>query len=274
MTSDPRRPEVVTSAWIDHLLQITWKNLCGTKRRLTQVMYASMGRIRRFYLSLGSDVACPLCGWTGRSFLRVSFPNKPADSMVCPSCRSYERHRFAYLTLKGALAKRADRTLHFAPEQCIEPWLRSISKEYLSVDLKSASAMEHMDITDLRLGDCRFSLLWCSHVLEHIEDDRKAMAEVFRVLRPYGVAVIMVPIYGATTYENPEARSPAERLKHFRQEDHVRLYGLDIESRLRQTGFEVDVLRLSDIPVESVRLHALEYPSTKEIFLCTKGQTS
>jgi predicted SAM-dependent methyltransferase len=198
---------------------------------------------------------------------------KPAVFKICPSCDSWERHRFAYHTLKDTLAKHADKTLHFAPEQCIETWLRSISKEYLSVDLTSPSAMEHMDITNLRLEDSRFSLLWCCHVLEHIENDRKAMAELFRVLRPSGVAVIMVPIYGTTTYENPEVRSPADRLKHFKQEDHVRLYGLDIENRLQDTGFKVDVLHVSDISIESVKSLGLEYPSTNEIFLCTKPQT-
>ena len=136
----------------------------------------------------------------------------------------------------------------------------------------SASAMEHMDITNLRLEDGRFSFVWCSHVLEHTENDYKAMAELFRVLRPSGVAVIMVPIYGATTYENPEVKSPAERLKHFKQEDHVRLYGLDIENRLRDTGFKVDVLHVSNIPLESVKSQVLEYPSTKEIFICIKPQ--
>lgn len=242
------------------------------KQKLKRVLRALFKRIRCFFLSFGSDVNCPICGWTGSSFLRVSYPMKLSDSFICPSCGSSERHRLVYYILKDTLPKHADKTLHFAPEQCIEPWLRSISKEYLSVDLMSTSAMEHMDITNLRLGDNKFSLLWCSHVLEHIEDDRKAMAELFRVLRPSGVAVIMVPIYGAMTYENSEIRSPEDRLKHFHQEDHVRLYGLDIENRLRDIGFEVDVLHVSDIPIETVKLHVMEYPSTKEIFLCTKPQ--
>lgn len=227
-------------------------------------------RVRLFYRSLGSGRECPICGWTGHSFIRKSYAYKPGDTFICPSCGSYERHRFAYFTLKGTLADHAEKTLHFAPERCIEPWLRSISKEYLSVDLSSASAMEHMDITDLRLQDDRFSLLWCSHVLEHIENDRKAMTELFRVLRPSGLAVIMVPVYGATTYEDPEIKSPEERLKHYKQEDHVRLYGLDIKKRLADVGFRVDVMQVSDVPAESVEKHVLGYPSTKEIFLCAK----
>jgi predicted SAM-dependent methyltransferase len=240
------------------------------KQQIKRVLRAG----RSFYLSIGSNVKCSICGWTGHSFMRVAYKFKPEDSFICPSCGSSERHRFAYFTMKDTLAKYADKTLHFAPERCIEPWLRSISKEYLSVDLMSASAMENMDITNLRLEDNSFSLVWCSHVLEHVEDDYKAMSELFRVLRPSGVAVIMVPIESATTYENPEVRTPAERLKHFKQEDHVRLYGLDIEDRLRDSGFKVEVLQVSDISIDSVKFQALEYPSTKEIFICTKPHQS
>lgn len=125
--------------------------------------------------------------------------------------------------------------------------------------------MENMDITDLKLQDDSFSLVWCSHVLEHIENDRKAIAEFFRVLRPSGLAVILVPIYGAKTYEDIEIQSPEERLEHFKQEDHVRLYGSDIESRFADVGFKVDVLRVSDIPAGSVAKHVLEYTSTRDL---------
>ena len=230
-----------------------------------------VGRATFFYQSIGSRRECPICGWTGHSFSRRSYPNKPADTFLCPSCGSYPRHRFAYFSLKDTLPHHAESALHFAPERCIEPWLRSISHEYLSVDLSSSSAMEHMDITDLRLRDGRFSLLWCSHVLEHIEADGRAIAEMFRVLKPSGLAVIMVPIYGAETYEDAEIKSPEGRLAHFRQTDHVRLYGLDIENRLADVGFRVDVIRTADVTAESLERHGLEYPSTKEIFLCTKS---
>jgi SAM-dependent methyltransferase len=224
-----------------------------------------------FHLSAGSARECPICGWRGQSFARRSYPYKPADCLVCPSCGSFERHRFAYIALKDRLTDYAERTLHIAPEKCIERWLRSISRDYLSVDLSSPSAMEHMDVTELKLPDEAFSLVWCSHVLEHIENDRKAMAELLRVLRPSGVSVILVPIYGSKTYEDPEIQSPEDRLKHFKQEDHVRLYGSDIEWRLADIGFKVNVIRVSDMPAKIVARHALEYPSTKEIFLCSKS---
>ncbi len=127
-----------------------------------------------------------------------------------------------------------------------------------------------MDITNLELADNEFSLIWCCHVLEHIEDDKKAMSELFRVLHPDGVAVIMVPVYGESTYENPLIKTPEGRLLHFKQEDHVRLYGLDIRERLDAAGFKIDALSTLDSPDEDKLRYSLEYPSTKDIFLCRK----
>jgi len=240
------------------------------KRQLINALKKIAKRIKFLYLSLGSSKECPICKWTGHSFSRCFLPNKPAVSRICPSCGSFERHRLAYFMLKGCLSNYSGRTLHLAPERCIEPWLRSISKEYLSIDLCSPNALLHMDITNLALDDNSFSLLWCSHIFEHIEDDGKAMKELFRVMKPNGLAIVMVPIYGETTYEDPSIILPAERLKHFKQKDHVRLYGRDIRKRLTGVGFNVKVLSVSDLPKDSVVRYMLEYPSTKEVFLCAK----
>jgi SAM-dependent methyltransferase len=83
--------------------------------------------------------------------------------------------------------------------------------------------------------------VYCSHVLEHVEDDRRAMAELFRILRPGGWAFLSVPIHGARTIEDPAIALPADRLRAFGQEDHVRIYGNDgaFERRLEHVGFNV-----------------------------------
>lgn len=147
-----------------------------------------------FILSIGSSKECPICGWNGCSFVKRNNPNKPAPTYICPCCGSYPRHRFAYFAMEKKLIGKFENVLHIAPERCIEPWLRTISRWYLSVNLYSHNAMQHMDITNLQLEDNAFSLIWCSHVLEHVENDKKAMQELYRVLRPSGIAVVMVPI--------------------------------------------------------------------------------
>ncbi|MFQ3596235.1 MAG: class I SAM-dependent methyltransferase [Sphingomonadaceae bacterium] len=169
--------------------------------------------------------------------------------------------------LKDMLPAFGDSVLHVAPEGQVEKWLRSFARSYLSIDLSAPRAMRHMDLTALDLPDESFSLIYCSHVLEHIEEDRKAMAELRRVLRPDGLAVIMVPIREGGTYEDPTIRTPAERLVHFHQGDHVRIYGLDIVDRLTAAGFDVEVLRVSDHPRAVVERMGWDYPSTREIFL-------
>lgn len=227
-------------------------------------------RLKRFYLSIGSSKVCPICGWTGHSFLKRSYLYKPALTSICPCCESSERHRFAYLALKEVLIGKYEKTLHIAPERCIEPWLRTISKEYLSADLCLPIAMQHMDITNLPFKENAFSLIWCSHVLEHIDNDNKAISELYRVLRPSGIAVVMVPIYGDSTYEDTQIKTPEERLRHFKQKDHVRLYGLDIRKRFEEVMFIVNLISTTTFSKDEKSRYMLEYPSTKEIFLCTK----
>lgn len=227
----------------------------------------------RRHISIGSKVECPICKWTGSNFLSYAYPYKPKEVLFCPSCGSLERHRFAFFVLKDKI-EASENTLHIAPEEIIESWLRKISKNYLSIDLSSSSAMKHMDITNLEIDDNQFSLIWCFHVLEHIGNDQKAIAELYRVLSPLGLAIIAVPIYGENTYENNEINTPQERLIHYKQEDHVRLYGMDIVNKLKNAGFSVDVIHTHDCDQKDIRHFGLEYPSTKEIFICKKRNSA
>lgn len=114
--------------------------------------------------------------------------------------------------------------------------------DYLSADLGSPHAMVRMDITDTRVASDSFDLIYCSHVLEHVRDDRAAIREMFRVLKPGGRALIMVPLSEGPTLEDPAVIDPAERERLYLQSDHLRLYGLDdLRERLAAHGFEVEV---------------------------------
>lgn len=225
-------------------------------------------KVLNFYYSFDKSKECQLCGWSGHEFRKKYYPEKPAPDQICPQCGSCPRHRLAYYLLCGKLGS-GQKTLHIAPERIIAQWLKSISQDYLSIDL-SNPAMKKMDLTQLDLNDSSYSLIWCSHVLEHIIEDSKAMSEIYRVLKNEGKAIIQVPIYGDKTYEDFSITSPEERLKHFKQKDHVRLYGLDIVERLEKVGFHVDVLDTSGIPSEKMESFMLDYPSTREIFVCSK----
>lgn len=207
--------------------------------------------LRRAYghplLYRGRRLECPVCG--GR-FRRMRHGRGRRD-VQCPRCGSYERVRALWLFLRdeSGLAARGGRVLHFAPEPGISRALAALPGiEYLSADLTPGVAMEVADITAIPHHAESFDAVVCSHVLEHVPDDRRAMAEVFRVLRPQGVAYFVQPVdFGrAETYEDDSIVEPAERERAFNQHDHVRVYGRDIAKRLCDAGFEVTERRYTE----------------------------
>ena len=127
-----------------------------------------------------------------------------------------------------------------------------------------------MDLTNIDLPDGSKTLVWCSHVLEHIPDDRKALSEIFRVLAPRGLLVLQVPIGGSATYEDADVVTEGQRLEKYLQEDHVRLYGLDLKQRVEQCGFGCDVLTTASLPRKDQILYSLATPHYREVFLCRR----
>ena len=170
-------------------------------------------------------------------------PNNP----ICPRCGAQARHRALWLYLHERthlFSGKGLRVLHFAPERALGQALAGAPGiEYVSADLEDPAAMEHFDITDIPHPDGSFDVILCIHVLEHVEDDRRAMRELRRILAPGGFAVVLVPLDldRAETYEDPSITDPAERERAFWQSDHLRLYGRDFADRLREAGFDVTV---------------------------------
>ena len=185
---------------------------------------------------------CPICETVCPRF--ESFGIYPRPDACCPFCRTVERHRLSWLYLMEATNVDSEklRFLHFAPEPGFRDRLRSRKNiSYLSVDLEPGKADRVADIQNLPFENGAFDAIYCSHVLEHIPDDRKAMKELYRVLSPGGWALIMVPLDTRldATYEDPSIVTEEERLKHYGSPEHVRMYSLDVEDRLRGAGFEV-----------------------------------
>jgi SAM-dependent methyltransferase len=147
----------------------------------------------------------------------VGFPPRPA---ACPGCDSRERQRLLYLYLheRTNLFKDRLRVLHVAPEDCLQPKLASSPNiDYISADLSSSTAMTRMDITDIQFPNGSFDVILCSHVLEHVGDDRRAMRELHRILRPGGWAILQVPVDSSQehTFEDPRVTDPRERERLF-----------------------------------------------------------
>ena len=189
---------------------------------------------------------CPVCETAVDDFLPGGVVAKRSRAR-CPDCGVLERHRLMVLYLRGhtpLFDGAPRRVLHVAPEPAIAAILKALPNvDYLSADLSGENVMVRMDLTDIDYADGTFDAIVCSHVLEHIPEDAKAMREMFRVLSPGGVAVVQVPIYGQTTYEDFSITSEADRLAAFGQRDHVRKYGLDLARRLAGAGFYVREIR-------------------------------
>jgi SAM-dependent methyltransferase len=194
---------------------------------------------------------CPICGYTG-VFVSVGHP--PRWDARCLNCGSRERHRLLWLwvTQGGGNRLAGKRILHFAPEKIIMRLMRD-NTLYETADLNQPGVTHKLDITNVTLPDASYDVIIANHVLEHIPDDRQAMRELFRLLRPGGKALLTVPLNPSRreTYENPAITAPAERHAHFSAQDHVRYYGLDFADRLAEVGFTVTTFRLS--PEEEVR---------------------
>lgn len=207
--------------------------------------------LRRAYghplLYKGSRLECPVCG--GR-FRRMRHGRGRRD-VQCPRCGSYERVRALWLFLRDQtdLTRGSHRVLHFAPEPSIAAAIEALpGVDYLSADIAPGVAMEVVDITAIPHPAESFDVVICSHVLEHVPDDGRAMSEVFRALRPGGGAYFMQPVdfERAETYEDPSIVAPEERRRAFNQHNHVRVYGRDIRERLAGAGFEVTERRYTE----------------------------
>ncbi|HRH70368.1 MAG TPA: methyltransferase domain-containing protein [Flavobacteriales bacterium] len=217
--------------------------MSGLLHRFLPVPWRNALRNRALH---GDTVHCPICGKGAIAYLPSGSPPRP--HVLCPFCGSRERARMAWLFLKERGALRSGlRILHVAPESCLRDKLRSLPQvEYIAGDKHEPGyayppGTMDLDVTELPFPDGRFDLILCSHVLEHVPDDRTAMRELYRVLAPGGLGILMVPIAlgNAVTEEDPGITDPQERLRRYGQFDHVRLYGRDYVDRLAHAGFIV-----------------------------------
>jgi tetratricopeptide (TPR) repeat protein len=221
----------------------------------------------------GRAVSCPCC--KGHFRLFMPFGATPRPNAMCPNCGSLERHRLMqlYFERRTNLFSARLRVLHFAPEECFSRVLdHNPLIDYLSADLHAPGAKQKIDITDIPYADGSFDVVLCSHVLEHIPDDRRAMRELRRVLAPHGWALLQVPIdhQRAVTFEDPSITDPAQRERLFGQHDHVRWYGRDYVSRLVESGFHVRVDEFfGEFAPELIRQYGL-MPG-EDMHLCTKA---
>lgn len=193
----------------------------------------------------GNKVECPVCERSFSKFLSYGSEVKHRENVLCPYDLTLERHRLMWLYLKNEsnFFKEQLEVLHIAPEQCFHKRFKSQKNiNYLTGDLVSPIADLHFDLHNIPLADNKFDVVFCNHVLEHVEDAMQCMKELNRVMKPGGWGIFQVPqdFSLEKTYEDPSITDPEEREKHFWQKDHVRLFGKDYPEWLKRAGFQID----------------------------------
>ena len=223
----------------------------------------------------GKNHLDPINGKSYRTFLPYGY-GKPRPNVLSPGTLSLERHRllWIYLDRETDFFSNQAKVLHLAPEQAFLGRFRKRKHlNYTTADLNSPLADIKADICNLPFANNTFDWVLCNHVLEHIEDDQKAMSELFRVLKPGGRAILQVPLdtKRAETYEDFNIRAPQERARAFGQYDHVRIYGLDYVNRLQAVGFEAALISYAK-ELTSEERHLYRIPQNEQIPTAVKSR--
>jgi len=175
--------------------------------------------------------------------------NIPTHAQPCISpdsgARGGLRLEWLYLKNETELFNKNISLLHFGPEYCFYDKFKQMANiNYLPIDKnnkKYNKDVSYVDLTALNFQTSSMDMVICNHVLEHVEDDKQGLKEIYRVLKPGGIAIITVPIDESRveTYEDFSITDPKDREREFGQWDHLRYYGLDFPQRLESAGFRV-----------------------------------
>ncbi len=247
-------------------MKSVFKFILNTIPRPILIRLSIVARPILAFLLKGNTFTDPIDGKSFRMFLPYGYGNQ-RNNVLSPSTLSLERHRLLWLylqnetdffyseldsestvsTTKSIKLRDAEtsstlKVLHFAPEQeFYKRFKKQKNIHYTTTDLFSPLADVKADICNLPFEDNQYDVLFCNHVLEHIPDDTKAMQELYRVLKPGGMAILQIPqdLNRATTFSDDSITDEKERAKIFGQYDHVRIYGRDYFDKLRSIGFTV-----------------------------------
>lgn len=202
-------------------------------QRFSSVLYA------------GNKYEDPINGKHYRKFLPYGYSGiAKRSNVLSPGTMSLERHRLLWLFLK----ERTDfftasyKMLHIAPEQCFYKIFRSMPDlDYITGDYNSPIADVHFDLHHAPFEDNSFDVIFCNHVLEHVENAEQCMSELYRIMKPGGWGIFQVPIDMSRelTLEDKSITSPRDRELYYWQKDHLRLFGLDYGAKLADAGFSV-----------------------------------
>lgn len=240
------------------------------RKYLQLVSHVFLKPITVFYK--GNNVKCPVCEKSFKKFL--PYGRKARENALCPNCLALERHRLMWLFLQKETAffSAPLKVLHVAPELCfIDRFAALENLDYITGDIESPLAKVKMDIHHIPFEDNTFDVVFCNHVMEHVENDILACRELNRVLKPEGWGIIQSPVYAIEkTIDDPSITSAAERERVFGQRDHLRKYGRDYATRLSRSGLMVEEnFFVKTLSQQTIQEHALA--KDEVIYYCKKA---
>lgn len=224
--------------------------LSTRQKELMGPLFPIANKLRLIGLKLkyaGNKVVCPCCKSTFKEF--APFGDNRRRNAWCPNCQGLERHRllWMYFENKTNIYKQPLKVLHIAPEDIFfNHFKKQKNIDYHPVDIYPhlyPKGTKYFDLLNPEPGTGTFDVIICNHVFQYIEDDKKAIKNIYNLMKRGGWGIMQVPINGKNpvTYEDPSITDPMERLKAFGLKEHVRYYGLDYANRLRDAGFNVNV---------------------------------
>ncbi len=203
--------------------------------------YEELFRRILYIFYMGKTYQCNICSKKLRKFQPY------LNDRICPSCGSLQRNRRLWNVLKENYLLHDISILDFSPSRTLYRRLKNEKYNYLASDLSGDFIADvSYDITNINAADASYDLIICYHILEHVNNDLLAMKELYRVLKSSGKCIIQTPFKDGYIYEDTTITLPEDRLKHFGQEDHVRIYSVEgLKDRLESCGFQVNILNFN-----------------------------
>ena len=226
---------------------------------------------------------CPCCNTRVRGFVDNDYSKRPHrfnparyantnQDVLCPACRALPRHRILASWCETQLdSLKSSKILYFAPEYSMTRWLKKNGVKYTTADLFAEADLK-LDIQDTKLPDESYDVVVCNHVLEHVDDFRKALREMYRILRKGGKLICSFPMDPKVELldEDPSVDTEAGRLERFGQNDHKRVFGMKADQFLQEAGFKVEPICGEDYPEEILPVIGPADYDMNRLYVCEK----
>lgn len=229
----------------------------------TLFKYEPKFRIVHYQFYKGKNFQCNICNKSLREFIHLDNEDK-----LCPNCGSISRSRRLWDIIASEFLKEESVILDFSPSRSLFRILKKNSViNYISTDISGDFLSDFQyDITNIDSENSRYDLILCYHILEHIENDYQAMKELYRVMKKGATCIIQTPFKEGNIYEDSSVKTEQERLKHFGQKDHVRIYSVNgLRDRLIKCGFNVTIKQFNELVDNK-----FGFKTKEEVLICTK----